>query len=59
MVVRSAEWLSNAAYVYSGVYCGGEGAEEIEGGRGEEVRLVVRKVRRAVVPRGLFGSSPQ
>ena len=42
-----------------GVYCGGEGAEEIEGGRGEEVRLVVRKVRRAVVPRGLFGSSPQ
>lgn len=34
MVVGPAGWLSDAAYVCSGMYCGGEAAEEIEGGRG-------------------------
>lgn len=34
MAVRSARQLSNAADVCSGAYCGGENAEEAEGGRG-------------------------
>jgi len=49
MAMRSARQLSNAADVCSGAYCGGENAEEAEGG-GVEVRLVVQKVGRAVVP---------